>query len=183
MAKKKTTKSVEKKTATESAMEIAFRKLAKDVGKLEDDKIDFFLTCKKFKMQIDMKVESYYDQYNLSAGRFQILLILLCAENHAMSPSELADQTGVSRASMTQFLDAIEKAGYIERKAVANDRRAMMIQITDWGLKTLKKDILPAYFNRCRHFSGVCTKAEMAKFAELYSRISQHLSDLDGKKI
>ncbi len=177
--KPKTNPAEKLKRESESEMEAAYRKLAADVGKIDREKIDFVLTCKKLKMEIDLKVESYYDQFQLSPGRFQILLLLRCAEGYALSPSDLAKKTGVSRASMTQFVDALEKAGYIVRKADPNDRRAMLIQISDGGLKTLNKEILPAYFKRAAHFADACTKTEMKRFAEMYERIRDHLASLE----
>jgi len=81
---------------------------------------------------------------------------------------------------MTQFLDALEKAGYVSRKDFPGDRRATLIQISTEGLKTLNQEILPIYFKRCAHFSSICTKAEMKQFMEMYEKISKNLSQLEG---
>jgi DNA-binding MarR family transcriptional regulator len=164
----------------ETASDAAFRELATDLGKIDPDKIEFFLSCKKFKAMIDLKVESFYDRFNLSPGRFHILLILRCAEDYSLSPSELAEKTGVSRASMTQFLDALEKAEYVCRKDFPGDRRATLVQITPNGLKTINKEILPIYFKRCSLFSSSCTKAEIKQLTEMYEKISKNLSDFDA---
>ena len=170
----------EKKTKTiETEDELAFRRLAEELGQIDSDKVEFFLACKKYKTEIDLRIEAFYNQYQLSPGRFQILLILRCAEGYALLPSELAKKTGVSRASMTQFLDSLEKAGYVERKAFPGDRRAILIQISVNGLKTLNKKILPLYFMRSAKFSNRCTKTEMKQFTAMYEKISKNLAEFD----
>jgi DNA-binding MarR family transcriptional regulator len=160
----------------------AYRALAKEFMKIGDDKIEFFLSCRNLKAEVDLKIETFYAQFNLSPGRFQILMILRCAPDFALSPSELANKTGVSRASMTQFLDALEKAGYVTRKDFPGDRRATLIQISAGSLQILNKKILPLYFQRMAHFSDHCTKTEMKTFTSMYQKISANLSDLEAKQ-
>jgi DNA-binding MarR family transcriptional regulator len=160
----------------------AYRALAKEFMKIGEDKIEFFLSCKNLKTEVDLKIEAFYAQFNLSPGRFQILMILRCASDYALPPSELADKAGVSRASMTQFLDALEKAGYVTRKDFPGDRRATLIQISPKSLKILNKKILPLYFQRMAHFSDRCTKTEMKTFTSMYEKISANLSHLEAKQ-
>jgi DNA-binding MarR family transcriptional regulator len=49
------------------------------------------------------------------------------------SPSALAADLGISNAGMTGRLDALEKAGWIQRSADADDRRRVSIEITRSG--------------------------------------------------
>ena len=49
------------------------------------------------------------------------------------SPSALAADLGISNAGMTGRLDALEKAGWIQRSADADDRRRVSIEITKAG--------------------------------------------------
>jgi DNA-binding MarR family transcriptional regulator len=49
------------------------------------------------------------------------------------SPSALAADLGISNAGMTGRLDALEKAGWIQRSADADDRRRVAIEITRSG--------------------------------------------------
>ncbi len=141
-----------------AATDAAYRALVKEFVKIDDDKIEFFLHSRKLKTEIDLKIETFYAQFNLSPGRFQILMILRCAEDYALPPSELADKAGVSRASMTQFLDSLEKAEYVTRKDFPGDRRATLIQISPKGLQILNKKILPLYFERTCLFSDRSTR-------------------------
>jgi DNA-binding MarR family transcriptional regulator len=180
MAKKKSLKSRPSPgDRPESAPDLAFRVLAKEFGKIDAGKIEFFLTWKKYKTEIDLKIESFYHRYELSAGRFQILLLLRCSPDFSLSASALADKAGVSRASMTQFLDALERAGYVVRQPFPGDRRAILIKITPKGMRILDKKLLPSYFARSARFSSRCTAAEMKGFTEMYEKIWENLEDME----
>src|SRR4051812_25961913 len=49
------------------------------------------------------------------------------------SPSALAEDLGISNAGMTGRLDALERAGWIQRRAAADDRRRVEVEITRSG--------------------------------------------------
>ena len=59
-------------------------------------------------------------------------LMIRDTPGHA-SPSDLAAQLRVSGAGMTGRLDALEKAGWIQRRASADDRRRIDIEVTKAG--------------------------------------------------
>jgi DNA-binding MarR family transcriptional regulator len=50
------------------------------------------------------------------------------------SPSALATDLGISNAGMTGRLDALEKAGWIQRSADPEDRRRVSIEVTRSGV-------------------------------------------------
>ncbi len=49
------------------------------------------------------------------------------------SPTDLADDLGVSGAGMTGRLDGLEKAGWVQRTASPDDRRRVVVEITRSG--------------------------------------------------
>lgn len=70
--------------------------------------------------------------HGLSEGRF-VLLFLLDAAADGLAPNALAEQAGVTRATVTGLLDGLEREELIERHADANDRRALCIRLTRKG--------------------------------------------------
>lgn len=76
--------------------------------------------------------------YNLSEGRF-VLLFLLDASEKGIAPKVLAEQAGITRATVTGLLDGLERDGLVERHANIEDRRALYIQITSKGKLIAKK--------------------------------------------
>jgi DNA-binding MarR family transcriptional regulator len=59
-------------------------------------------------------------------------LMIRDTPGHA-SPSELAAQLGVSGAGMPGRLDSLERAGWIQRRASADDRRRIDVEVTRAG--------------------------------------------------
>jgi DNA-binding MarR family transcriptional regulator len=62
------------------------------------------------------------------------LLMIRDTPGHA-SPSVLAADLGISNAGMTGRLDALEKAGWVQRRANADDRRRVGIEVTKAGME------------------------------------------------
>ena len=52
------------------------------------------------------------------------------------TPTELAHYTGLTSGSMTAMLDRLESAQYIQRKANPDDRRGVLIEITQKWTET-----------------------------------------------
>ena len=57
------------------------------------------------------------------------------------SPSALAADLGISGAGMTGRLDALEKAGWIQRRAAVDDRRRVDIELTKAGAEIWRRAI------------------------------------------
>lgn len=66
------------------------------------------------------------------------LLMIRDTPGHA-SPSALAADLEISNAGMTGRLDALEKAGWIQRRASADDRRRVDVEVTRAGADVWRK--------------------------------------------
>lgn len=86
------------------------------------------------------------EEYAISRSRFRVILYLTLMEmmgNEPPSPSGIADNLGVTRATMTDLLDGLERDGTIERRNVGRDRRAQAIHLTDAGRALFDKLVAP----------------------------------------
>lgn len=70
-------------------------------------------------------------EHGLSEARFVLLLLL--EENGALSPHRLAELAGVTRATVTGLLDGLERDGFVQRLADAQDGRRMIVKLTARG--------------------------------------------------
>jgi DNA-binding MarR family transcriptional regulator len=50
-----------------------------------------------------------------------------------MSPHELADGAGVTRATVTGLLDGLERDGFVSRRAGKEDRRKIIVKLSAKG--------------------------------------------------
>ncbi|MFS2281761.1 MarR family transcriptional regulator [Microbacterium sp. OR21] len=69
----------------------------------------------------------------LGASDMRALRMLIAAGNQgiAVTPSTMAAHLGISAASTTKLLDRLERAGHIVRRAHPDDRRSLVIDVTD----------------------------------------------------
>jgi DNA-binding MarR family transcriptional regulator len=56
-----------------------------------------------------------------------------------MTMSRLADVLGVSFSNATGLVDRLEERGFIERTRVAEDRRIVLVHVTELGARTLRE--------------------------------------------
>jgi len=75
-----------------------------------------------------------YDASPLSRSETEILFLLLVADGERSEPARLADQSRVSRQTMTGLLDRLEAGGYVRRSAHPTDRRRKIVSLTAKGL-------------------------------------------------
>lgn len=94
--------------------------------------------------QVGATLQSLGDQLlaekGISEGRFYILVFLELEELQGHDdphPSTIADNIGVTRATVTGLLDGLERDGLVERRHNTLDRRALTICLTAKGREVL----------------------------------------------
>ena len=122
-------------------------------------------------------VEAHLARHNITQGRFGVLMILLnnCRQDgapSALSPAELADRTGVTRATMTGLIDTLERDGLVTRAPDAVDRRMMEVCLTDKGRAVLH-EILPDHFRRMAALLQPLSEAERKTLVRLLNKIQE----------
>jgi DNA-binding MarR family transcriptional regulator len=71
----------------------------------------------------------------LGLNRTDLRCLSVLAQTGAMTPSALADATGLTRAAMTTALDRMERAGYLRRVRDQDDRRSLRLELTPQAVK------------------------------------------------
>lgn len=102
-------------------------------------------------------------------------LIIRDTPGHA-SPSELAEDLGISNAGMTGRLDALEKAGWLRRRTSPGDRRRVDVEATRAGIEVWRR----AMDLRRRaedELVGELSTGERAELARLLKKLSLRLEE------
>jgi DNA-binding MarR family transcriptional regulator len=120
-------------------------------------------------------VESHLAQHDITQGRFGVLMALWgnCQREGgkaALSPAEIADRTGVTRATVTGLIDTLERAGLVARTPHSDDRRMTSVGITTKGEKLLKK-ILPEHFRQMAWLMEPLNESERKMFLKLLIKV------------
>jgi DNA-binding MarR family transcriptional regulator len=74
----------------------------------------------------------------VSMAQFHIAVTL--QRNGVMTMSRLADLLGVSLSNASGLVDRLEERGYVERTRVPEDRRIVMVRITDTGARLIEEN-------------------------------------------
>jgi len=81
---------------------------------------------------IDRDCAARLAPHRLSEGKF-VLLFLLHDLPEGLSPHELAERAGVTRATITGLLDGLERDGFLARHGDMEDRRRVSVRLTAKG--------------------------------------------------
>jgi DNA-binding MarR family transcriptional regulator len=73
----------------------------------------------------------------ISPARLTALGIV--SKHPGINQSELAEQLRISRASVVKVVDTLEELGFVQRQAIADDRRSYALVATERGNKELTR--------------------------------------------
>lgn len=79
---------------------------------------------------------------DLNAGRIsyaQLFLLGCLDQTESLTMSEIARKMGHSTAAATGLVDRLQKLGYVARMHAEEDRRKILVMITDKGRRILRK--------------------------------------------
>ena len=80
--------------------------------------------------------QSFID--GLTRSEYELLVMLVMSlgdEKLAFTVTEISNLLQITPAGVTHLINPLEKAGYIERLQAPNDRRIVLIGLTDKGMK------------------------------------------------
>ncbi|MFF7297063.1 MarR family transcriptional regulator [Streptomyces sp. NPDC008265] len=113
--------------------------------------------------------EAHFARFGLSTGRYRLLADL---EDHGgeKSPSRLAADLDVSRATVTGLLDGLERDGLIARRPSTEDGRGTVAVLTARGAQRLR-DMASEHFGRLEAMVAGLSAEERATFLDLLARV------------
>ncbi|PCK84795.1 MarR family transcriptional regulator [Rhizobium sophoriradicis] len=131
---------------------------------------------KRLGTHLGREVETVLMQHGLSTSAFDVLATLRrSGAPHRLSPGELLEMTMVSSGTMTNRIDQLEKAGFVERILNPEDRRSVLIALTEKGLATVEEAVGAHVANQQRLTRNL-TAEEKAEFDRL---LKKFLSDFE----
>ncbi|RUT76966.1 MarR family transcriptional regulator [Marinobacter sp. NP-6] len=86
--------------------------------------------------------EPVFRSLDLTENGFHVLCLLSASDSGSLSPGELSELVGTSRANMTRILESLSKDGLVSRTTPRTDARRQIIHITKQG-KACCSDAVP----------------------------------------
>jgi DNA-binding MarR family transcriptional regulator len=121
--------------------------------------------------------KEHFARHGTSQGRFIILMLLNLDPERRVSPSELADMSRVTRATVTGLLDGLETDGLVQRIPLAEDRRSYSICLTPKG-RSFMDAMLPDHFRRMAALMSGLTESERKSLVEILFKVRAGLAAL-----
>ena len=116
---------------------------------------------------LNVKIAPLLKDAGLKIGEFDVLASLVRAgPPYKLMPTDLYKATMMSSGGMTARLDRLEKAGHITRCPHPEDRRALMVCLTDQGLNLIRT-FIPGYVQAQNDLVSGLNSQELKTLSEL----------------
>ena len=109
--------------------------------------------------------------YHLSEGKFCALIVLHQRGEKGMAPSELAEKVGVTRATISNMLQRMERDGLVDIRPAEQDGRGKIVNLTQAGCDFME-EILPPHYLRVSKLMEKLTEDEQKKLIMLLEKLS-----------
>jgi DNA-binding MarR family transcriptional regulator len=136
------------------------KSLKKFVSRYPDadiEAISDFVNLLRASSDISDALDKLLARHGLLQGRWWVLVLLMREDDLISSPTELAEKAGVTKATMTGFIDGLEREGLVVRLLDAADRRKISIKLTPAGQQKLD-EVMPDYHRKVKALMSILTK-------------------------
>lgn len=138
--------------------------------------VEAYLVLLRVSSDILGGIEAWLSQHGMSQGKFTLLMILNRDPHVGMLPSELAERSGVTRATITGLLDGLERENLVSRENHAHDRRKAVVRLTENGRKLLD-EILPGFYEQIANLMVELTEVDKRELIDLLVKVNHRLGD------
>ena len=134
----------------------------------------------KLKRYVDRAMQETLEAYDLSHGEWKLIANLRYAgPPYRGKPGKLAKRLGLSSGAMTNRLDNMERRGVIRRIDDPDDRRGVIVELTDEG-RRLWDEAVGVQAEKESVVGQALTSAERAQLNDLLRRLMLAFEDAHG---
>jgi DNA-binding MarR family transcriptional regulator len=155
----------------------ALRQRAARYPEIDPRAFEAFLVLMRVGSDLLDGLEAYLNSKGMSQGKFSILMLLNRDPDVGVSPSDLADRSGVTRATITGLLDGLSREKLVSREDDTGDRRKAVVRLTSRGRKLLD-GLLPEYYRHVAELMGGLSDDEKVLLVDLLNRVNQRVGAL-----
>jgi len=120
---------------------------------------------------LSIAIDICLSKHGLLQGRWWVLILLMREESKTSKPSILADKAGVTRATMTGLIDGLEQSGLVAREFTKDDKRSVLISLTEAGQAKLDA-VMPDYYRRLRRCMQALDEEKRAQLQQILGLIN-----------
>lgn len=143
-------------------------------AKADPEGLEAYLALLRLAGSLLTSTDASLKRLGILQARLRLLVELSLSEKDGLAPRALADKLGVSRATITQLLDVLERDGFIERRPSKLDRRSLNVQVSPRG-RALVAKVMPERLRRVEQFMSALTAGEKKQLTALLVRLESNL--------
>jgi DNA-binding MarR family transcriptional regulator len=140
--------------------------------------ISDFVNLLRASSDISTALDKLLAKHELLQGRWWVLVLLMRQDNLTSTPTDLAEKAGVTKATMTGFIDGLVREGLVTRLMDEVDRRKLLIKLTDAGQQKLDM-VMPDYYQKV---SALMSFLNQQQRTSLITNVNLLASGLDVMK-
>ena len=119
---------------------------------------------------LSREMEKTFAEYGLTAAGFDVLATLRrSGPPYSLSPGDLLNTMMITSGTMTHRVDQLEKAGLVSRTHNPQDRRSVIISLTEKGFAVIDGAVT-AHVRTQARLTGVLSAEEAASLDSLLSK-------------
>ncbi len=120
---------------------------------------------------LDHYLQKNYSQFGLNGGDFDVLATLRrFGQPYQLTPTQLFNSLMLSSGAMTNRLDRLEEDGLIERRPNPEDRRGILVTLTEKGLELIDR-AYPAHITNEHNLLTSLTQTERNELTDLLRKL------------
>jgi len=114
-------------------------------------------------------------KFHLTTEQWAVLMRL--SKQNKISQKQLADISGKDQSTLTRIIDILERKKFIERHSSQEDRRSLVIHITEDGLSTCKS-VTPFLEDTFNDILKGISYEKLKIFSEVFLKIDENIDNL-----
>jgi DNA-binding MarR family transcriptional regulator len=107
-------------------------------------------------------------------------LAIVDGAGQPLTPSDIAERMLVSSATITSVLDTLERRGWVRRTPNPDDRRSLLIEITDDG-RAMSDAFIPGLHKLERQVMSELNASERKQLMALLGRVLERANDVNAE--
>jgi MarR family transcriptional repressor of emrRAB len=124
--------------------------------------------------ELAAKFEQQIRPFGLAEAEFRVLTTLFSQPEGVAHPSDLCARAGQSPANMSRIADALVNGNLITRVLSVQDRRRMVLRITEEGEELVRR-LLPTMFGSLRGLLAEFTESDQIQLISQLKRLHRNL--------
>ncbi|MDU0339253.1 MarR family winged helix-turn-helix transcriptional regulator [Bosea rubneri] len=148
---------------------------ARELPDLDTSPMAVIGRARRITLRLRPGIEAVFARHGLDAGEFDVISTLLrSGEPWQLTPTALYQTLMISSGGLTARLNRLEAAGLIRRREAQEDRRSLLVELTETGRAKAEAAFREDMALERRLLSGL-DAAEQAELARLLTRLALSL--------